>query len=161
MSVYYGKAEDLERKYAYIPDDAANAPARKKKKTVKKANHKHTYDKSIIINYFDKYAGKWTYAYRNVCTICGRIGDFVDNEGIIKKTFPHVKPSWFGFAVDFGYNDDKCFVEECPEEQKGGGKRGEKENEEMDFFLWNDDAFIFSWGNIKDKSRIKRFGPHN
>ena len=53
MSVYYGKAEDLERKYAYIPDDAANAPDRKKKKTVKKANHKHTYDKSIIINYFD------------------------------------------------------------------------------------------------------------
>lgn len=106
MSIYYGKAEDLERKYAYIPDDAANAPARKKKKTVKKANHKHTYDKSIVINYFDKYAGTWTYAYRNVCTICGRIGDFVDNEGIIKKTFPHVKPSWFGFAVAFGYNDE-------------------------------------------------------
>ena len=106
MSLYYGKAEDLERKYAFIPDDAANAPARKKKKTVKKANHKHTYDKSIVINYFDKYAGTWTYAYRNVCTICGRISDFVDNEGIIKKTFPHIKPSWFGFAVAFGYNDE-------------------------------------------------------
>ena len=65
MSYPY-KDEVLATKYAYIPDDAANAPARKQKKTVKKANHKHDYGKSIIINYYDKYAGKWTYAYRNV-----------------------------------------------------------------------------------------------
>lgn len=105
QAMSYNKEEDLKLKYAYIPDDAANAPASKKKKTSpKKANHKHNYDKSIIINYYDKYTGKWTYSYRNICTVCGRIGDFKDKDGIIAKTFPHIGTCWFGFSVAFGYN---------------------------------------------------------
>lgn len=36
MSSYPYKEEVLATKYAYIPDDAANAPARKQKKTVKR-----------------------------------------------------------------------------------------------------------------------------
>ena len=109
----YNKEEDLKLKYAYISDDAANAPASKKKKpSPKKANHKHDYAKSIIINYYDKYARKWTYSYVNVCTICGRIGDFKDEDGIIEKLFPHINARWFGFSVAFGYDEEfKEFTE--------------------------------------------------
>lgn len=103
----YNKEEDLKIKYEYIPDDAANAPASKKKKpSPKKANHKHDYAKSIIINYYDKYTGKWTYSYHNYCTICGRLGDFKDNENVINNLFPHIKASWFGFSVPLGYGDE-------------------------------------------------------
>lgn len=100
----WNKEQDLKIKYAYIPEDAANEPNKKKKKpSPKKAKHKHDYAQSVIIEYYDKYCGKCAHSFINVCTTCGRIGDFKDVEGIISKKFPHVMPGWFGFQVDLGH----------------------------------------------------------
>lgn len=102
----WNKEEDLKLKYAYI--DGENDMAyvkRPKKKTPKKANHKHEYH-NVIIEYvyprnypIHRMAGKPAFALESYCGICGKLGCSPVCDEKAKKMFPNIKPGHFGFYV--------------------------------------------------------------
>lgn len=98
------KQEFLKNKYEYIPDDAANKPVKKTKKAKpKKSNHKHEY-KNLIIQSYDKVAGKWIDTYVSYCPVCGKLGDFRETDEIA-KIFPNIRVGTFGFYTSLTYSD--------------------------------------------------------
>lgn len=98
----------LDKKYEFIDEDAANAPAKKKPQSVKKANHKHDY-KPILIDSFSKYTGKWVRNYLSYCPICGKLKDS-QSDLEAQKLFPSVKVGMFGFFT-MGLDADSEFDE--------------------------------------------------
>jgi hypothetical protein len=87
----WNKEKDLKLKYEFIPDDAANAPAKKVSKSKTKSDHKHIYE-PIAIDYFSRYTGAWYSALKSYCPICNKLNDFDKVDSSIKaelsSTFP-------------------------------------------------------------------------
>lgn len=98
------KQEFLKNKYEYISDDAANEPLKKTKKKPKKSNHKHEY-KNLIIQSYDKVAGKWRDVYVSYCPTCGKLSSFQETDEIA-KIFPNIRVGIFGFCIGLTYNDN-------------------------------------------------------
>lgn len=113
------KQEFLKNKYEYISDDSANEPLKKtkKKKKPKKSNHKHEY-KNLIIQSYDKVAGKWRDVYVSYCPTCGKLSSFQETDEIA-KIFPNIRVGIFGFCIGLTYNDNnkewQSFANWCSE----------------------------------------------
>jgi hypothetical protein len=100
----WSKEKDLQIKYRYIPEDATNSPSKNKKKTPKKAKHKHDYE-PLCIRYFNSQLNTSFMYYGSYCTICGKINGFSSiSKQLIKeleKLFPHIV---FSFGTPFLVN---------------------------------------------------------
>ena len=109
IALAWNKEKDLQLKYEYIPEDAANAHANRKKKAVKKSKHKHIYE-PIVIDYYSRYVG-WTTFYGSYCPKCGKInyGDMGAAENELKSLFPQNVNSIFAFK----FNADEEFEKYC------------------------------------------------
>ncbi len=114
ISLAWNKEKDLQLKYEYIPEDAANEPARKNRKSAKKSKHKHIYE-PIVIDYYSRYAG-WTTFYGSYCPICGKINyeDMGSAEKELKDIFPRNEKSIFNLKFDV----DTAFEKHCKSHYK-------------------------------------------
>ncbi len=105
----FDKEKDLKLKYQYIPEDAANEPAKKTKKAAKKANHKHVYE-PIVIDYCGKYSG-WTDFYGSYCPICGKVN--IDSMGTADKELDKLFPKVARNIFFLKYAEHEQFEEYC------------------------------------------------
>ena len=100
MSGESWKEFTLQYKYAEIPEESRYVK-KKKKKIVKKSNHKHQYAECIFDSGIP--LGKWEGRY---CTICGRIENMTIGHNIqLTDDKPIFKAGLFDKYVQLGTNE--------------------------------------------------------
>lgn len=68
----YGRIDTSSYK---LYDDGVPKHRKRKKRTVKKSDHKHIYDLKVIVKYKIDCFDKYMYHYMEVCSICGKEGE--------------------------------------------------------------------------------------